>query len=86
VAVGLFSQVTGDRTLGNGLRFRKAIRKTFSWKGLSSVATGCPGNWLSHHPWRDLKELEMSCLGTRFSGGLDSASLTVELDDHKSLF
>jgi len=26
-----------------------------SLKGLSSIGTGCPGKWLSHHPWRYLK-------------------------------
>ncbi|KAK4829242.1 hypothetical protein QYF61_002507 [Mycteria americana] len=25
--------------------------KISSLKGLSSIGTGCPGKWLSHHPW-----------------------------------
>ncbi|KAK4826419.1 hypothetical protein QYF61_008952 [Mycteria americana] len=62
VGVGLFSQVTSDRTRGNSLklhqgRFRLNIRKNFFSEGLSSIGTGCPGKLWSHHPWRYLKDM-----------------------------
>ncbi|KAK4814673.1 hypothetical protein QYF61_024980 [Mycteria americana] len=55
VGVGLFSQVTSDRTRGNGLklhqeRFRLILGKISSLKGWSSIETGCPERWWSHHP------------------------------------
>jgi len=28
-----------------------------SLKGLSGIGTGCPGKWLSHHPWRCSKDV-----------------------------
>jgi len=31
------------------------LGKSSSPKALLSTGTGCPGKWLSHHPWRYLK-------------------------------
>ncbi|KAK4825506.1 LOW QUALITY PROTEIN: hypothetical protein QYF61_000019 [Mycteria americana] len=63
VGVGLFSQVTSDRKGGNGLKLCHGglfwiLGKISSPKGLSSIGTGCPGKWLSHHAWRYLKDSE----------------------------
>ena len=33
------------------------LGKISSPKGLLSIGTGCPGKWLSHHPWRYLKNV-----------------------------
>lgn len=55
------------------------LGKTSLWKELLSIGTGCPGQWLSHHPWRYLKDMQMWHLGTRPSCGLGSAGLTAGL-------
>jgi len=36
---------------------QKLDRITSSPKGLSSIGMGCPEKWLSHHPWRYLKDV-----------------------------
>jgi len=58
--VGLFSQV-----IGRGKKASSCARGGLgcilgtisSLKGLSSTGTGCPGKWLSHPPWRYLKDV-----------------------------
>ena len=91
VGVSLFSRVTSDRTTGNNLKLCWGgldwiLRKMSSLKGLSSTGTGCPGKWLSHHPWRYLKDVQLWHLGTWFSGGLGSDRLKVGFNGLKGLF
>ena len=62
VGVGVFSQVTSNRTKGNSLKLCRGgldwiLGKNSSLKGLSSTGTGCPGKWWSCHPRRYLKDL-----------------------------
>jgi len=59
--------------------------KISSLKGLSSTETGFPGRWLSHHPWRCLKNGWMCYFGVWLSrhGGV---GLTGGLDDLRGLF
>jgi len=62
VGFGLLSQVTSD--IGQEEMASSCARggldcilgNTSSLKGLSSIEAGCEGKWLSHHPWRYLKD------------------------------
>jgi len=54
-------------------------------KGCSGIGTGCPGRWLSHHPWRYSKNMYVWHFGICFSrhGGV---GWMVGLDDLRRLF
>lgn len=82
MGVGLFSQITNDRTRGNGLkscwgRFKLDIGEYFYTEGRSAIGTGCPQEWWNHCAWKCSKNVYMWHLGPWFGGGLDSAVLTV---------
>jgi len=55
--VGLFFQLTNNGTRGNGLKLCQGgldweLGKISLLREWSDIATGCPGKWWSHHPWR----------------------------------
>jgi len=54
-SVGVFSQLSRDRTRGSGLKLHRGgldciLGKISLLKEWSSIGTGCPGRWLSDHP------------------------------------
>jgi len=58
---------------GNGLklcqgRFRLDIRKNFFTEEWSDFGIGCPGKWLSHHPWRCSKMCTYGSSGHGLAG------------------
>jgi len=55
--VGLFSQLTSNRTRAHGLKLHQGgldwmLGKISLLKEWSGIGTGCPGRWWSRHPWR----------------------------------
>jgi len=60
--IGLFSQVAGSGTRGNGLklhqgRFRLGIRKNFLTEKVVKHCNRLPREGWSHHPWWYLKDV-----------------------------
>ncbi|KAK4832384.1 hypothetical protein QYF61_022239 [Mycteria americana] len=84
VVVSLFSQLAIGREEMASSCARGGIDwilgKIYLLKGWSSIGTGCPERWWSHHPWRSSKNVKMWHFRTRYSrhGGV---GLTVGLDD-----
>lgn len=63
VGVRLLSQ-----TIGPAGRPSSGTRGGSGWileniLSLPSTGIGCPRKWLSHHPWRNIKDLELRFLG-----------------------
>ena len=84
------TEVTSDRMRGNGLKLCQGgldwILGNFSLlKEWSGSGTGCPGKWLSHHPWTCSEKVQMWHFGIWFSrhGGV---AVMVGLDDLRGLF
>ena len=73
LGVGLFSQVTSDRTRGKGLKLCQGglgldMRRISAQKEQSGIGAGCPGRRWRRRPWGCSRRGWTWCLGTRFSG------------------
>lgn len=57
----------------------KAILVSGNEDTAGNEGTACPGQWLNHHPWKDLKDVWMWYLRAWVSGGLASAGGWLDL-------
>lgn len=82
-----------EQGTGSGEMASSCARKGLDWilgkipssKGLSSPGTGCPRQWWSPRPRRNLKAVWMWHLGTGVIGGFGSSGGMAGLD-HKGIF